>query len=277
LKHLWGVITTWCSQVRRSRRLIEEGNQKQYPLKLSNAEIERLDAVGFQWELTSAAFDKRIEELGVFKAKFGHCNVTTSRSASNKPYMSLGHWCSQVRRSRRLIEEGNQKQYPLKLSKAEIERLDAVGFQWESNYATFDDRIEELRAFKAKFGHCNVTLSTSATNQPYLSLGRWCSQVLHCRRLIEEGMPVTHKLSNAQIERLDALGFQWGVTSLSFDERIEELRAFKANVGHCNVTPSRSASNKPYLTSEKWCNYVRRSRTLCKAQIASLDADGFQW
>jgi hypothetical protein len=201
----------WCSHVRRSRRLIEEGNQKQYPMKLSNAEIEHLDAVGFQWKLKIAAFDKHIEELRAFKAKFGHCNVTESLAASNKPYLSLGGWCSKVRRSRRLIEEGKQKQVIVKLSNAQIERLDAVGFQWESNYATFDDRIEELRVFKAKFGHCNVTLSKSASNKPYLSLGRWCSQVRCSRRLIEEGNQKQYplKLSNAQIERLDAVEFQW--------------------------------------------------------------------
>ncbi len=79
----------------------------------------------------SPAFQKRIEELRAFKAKFGHCNVTRSRSASNKPYVSLGQWCSEVRHSQRLIEEGKQKQANVNLSKAEIERLDALGFQWK--------------------------------------------------------------------------------------------------------------------------------------------------
>jgi hypothetical protein len=197
----------WCAKVRQSRRLIEEGRPVTH--KLSNVEIERLDAVGFQWELKSAAFDKHIEELRAFKAKFGHCNVTQSTSASNMPYLSLGHWCSKVRQNRRLIEEGKQKQANVNLSNAEIERLDAVGFQWELKSAAFDERIEELRAFKAKFGHCNVTVSKSASNKPYLSLGHWCKNVRYSRRLIEEGnqKQAKVKLSNAQIERLDALGF----------------------------------------------------------------------
>jgi hypothetical protein len=52
----------------------------------------------------SPAFQKRIEELRAFKAKFGHCNVTRSKSASNKPHLhlSLGKWCGDVRRSRNL-------------------------------------------------------------------------------------------------------------------------------------------------------------------------------
>jgi hypothetical protein len=266
----------WCSHVRSSRRVIE---------KLSNAQIERLDAVGFQWKLENA-FDKRIEELRAFKAKFGHCNVTQSRSATNKPYLSLGHWCRKVRLSRRLEDEG--KHGHQKLSNAQIERLDALGFQWESKnaYATFDDRIEELRAFKAKFGHCNVTTSKFASNKPYMSLGKWCKKVRH-RRLEDEGRPGKHKLSNAQIERLNAVGFQWKLET-AFDKRIEELRAFKAKFGHCNVSRSKSPSNKPYLSLGYWCYNVRHSRTLIeegkqtkrrlsKAKIERLDAVGFQW
>ena len=180
--------------------------------KLSNAQIERLNEVGFQWKLENA-FDKRVEELRAFKAKFGHCNVTQSRSASNKPYLSLGDWCFNVRRSRRLLEEGNQKQGAVKLSNAEIERLDALGFQWESRITTFDERIEELRAFKAKFGHCNVTKSKSASNKPYLSLGQWCNNVRRSRRLMEGGKPSDRKLTKDQIECLDSLGFQWKAKS----------------------------------------------------------------
>ena len=133
----------------------------------------------------SVKFQKRIEELRAFKAKFGHCNVRVSKSASNKPYVSLGHWCCQIRYTRRLIE--GERPGILKLCKAQIEILDALGFQWEVASPSFDNRIEELWAFKAKFGHCNVTQSNSTSNKPYMSLGTWCGQVRSSRRLIEEG------------------------------------------------------------------------------------------
>ena len=237
---------------------------------------------------TSPAFQKRIEELMAFKAKFGHCNVTASKSASNKPYRLLGKWCVQVRCSRRsLMEEG--KPGKVKLCEARIGSLNALGFQWEvKRQTTFDERIEELRALKAKFGHCNVTQSKSASNKPYLSLGQWCADVRRSRRLMEEGKP-GRNLCDAQIGSLNVLGFQWEAkgTNAIFDKRIEELRAFKAKFGHCNVTLSTSASNKPYLSLAKWCVRVRRSRRLMEegkpgiqlklseAQIERLDALGF--
>jgi hypothetical protein len=258
----------WCRRLR-----LRKG--KQGKQKISNTQIECLNALGFQWKLESAC-DKRIEELRAFKAKFGHCNVTVSRSASKKPYLSLGKWCTNIRSCRRLKDEGNHAYQYQKLSNAQIERLDAIGFQWESRIITFNERIEELRAFKAKFGHCNVTLSRSASNKPYMALGYWCFNVRRCRRLMEKGKPTDQILSKDRIKSLDALGFRWR-SKCAFDERIEELREFKGKFGHCNVTLSRSALNKPYLSLARWCGDVRQSRTLCKTQIASLDDVGFHW
>ncbi len=68
--------------MRKSRRLIAEG--KPSNVKLSKALIDSLDALKFPWEVKSP-FEKRIEELRAFKAKFGHCNVTASKCASNQP------------------------------------------------------------------------------------------------------------------------------------------------------------------------------------------------
>jgi hypothetical protein len=244
--------------------------------ELSNAKVMEL------LKNTSPTFRKRIDELRVFKAKFGHCNVTTSKSASNKPYFLLGRWCSQTRQNRMLMEEGKLKR---KVSKDQIAILDILGFEWGDLKRPFNKRIEELRAFKAKFGHCNATTSQSISNKPYVLLGRWCSQVRQSRRLMEEGKPT--KLSKDQIASLDALGFQWGVKN-PFNKRIEELRAFKAEFGHCNVSASQSFSNKPYVSLGRWCSQVRQSRRLMnegkpterelsKDQIESLDSLGFQW
>jgi hypothetical protein len=182
---------------------------------------QKLDEVGAQNQAIAAVgrtqrdlspqeqyFQKRIQDLMTFKAKFGHCNVTVSKSAANKPYKSLGHWCEKVRRSQRLIKEG--KPAIRKLSKDQIEILDALGFHWNIKTITSDKRIEELRAFMAKFGHCNVTVSKSAANKPYKSLGLWCEKVRQSQRLRKEGKPRNkYNLSKSQIESLNALGFQW--------------------------------------------------------------------
>ena len=49
-----------------------------------------------------------------------------------------------------------------KLSKADIQRLENAGFEWNlSKKVSFDERLKDLMAFKAEFGHCNVPLTRS--------------------------------------------------------------------------------------------------------------------
>jgi hypothetical protein len=257
-------------------------DQDQSPPKYSNQSVTVRDKTNH-----SSSFADRFAELRAFKRKFGHYNVTQSKAASNKPYLSLGRWCSEVRISGRLIKQG--KPSKLKLTKANIELLETTGFQWGEVKNPFDKRIEELTAFKAKFGHCNTTRSTSASNLPYLSLGRWCSQIRHFRRTTEEGKPSKVQLSKAQIESLDALGFRWGELKSPFDRRFEELKAFKEKFGHCDVSKSKADKNKPYVSLGGWCSQVRRySRKsaeegnpsilkLTKDQIEMLNSIGFRW
>ena len=57
------------------------------------------------------------------------------------PYASLCKWCGDVRRSRKLTEEGKQGRH--KMTKDQIERLDTVGFQWKTKNVVVE-HIEEL-------------------------------------------------------------------------------------------------------------------------------------
>ena len=238
-------------------------------------------------EDTPLQFQKHVKILMTYKARFGHCNVTFSKAAWNKPYKSLGQWCIRIREVRLLMDEGKPPGKYKRLFKAEIDILDALGFQWKKiNY--FDQRLKDLKAFKAKFGHCNVPESIHPSNKSYQKLAQWCKRVRVSRRSIDEGKPPAQRLSKAQIERLDAVGFQWKKMNY-FDERLKELKAFKAKFGHCNVTASSSTSNQPYFLLGKWCLRVRDGRKsleegkqkccfkVTKAQIESLDALGFQW
>jgi hypothetical protein len=79
-------------------------------------------------------FDERFKDLKSFKAEFGHCNVPTSRTRSkNNKHLSLGCWCNRVRESYNAIKEGRSPRW-LKLSKANIQRLENAGFEWNLSF-----------------------------------------------------------------------------------------------------------------------------------------------
>jgi len=122
-----------------------------------------------------------------FKAKFGHCNVPCTQSSNNKHY-SLGQWFSHVRQAYKTIKEGGMPRNN-KLSKADMRRLENAGFEWNllKKVPSFYERFNDLKAFKAEFGHCNVPGTNSKNKNKYYSLGKWCSDIRRSYRAIQEG------------------------------------------------------------------------------------------
>ena len=97
-----------------------------------------------------------------------------------------------------------------------------------------DDRLDqkwnvmyrEMETFKAEHGHCNVP-------QKQGSLGVWASKQRQARK--------KDKLFEARVQKLDDLGFNWGNnrdprdTLSTWDERLRQLKKYKAEHGNCNV------------------------------------------
>ena len=134
----------------------------------------------------------------------------------------------------------------MKLSDEQIQRLNDAGFKW-SLKETFDEHFNDLMAFKAKYGHCDVP--GTGENVP---LGKWCSKVRCSYKKIQNNQKSRMKLSDEQIQRLDDAGFKWSLGN--FDHRFNDLMSFKAKYGHCVV--SCTSEN---VSLGKWCNKLRPS------------------
>jgi hypothetical protein len=151
----------------------------------------------------------------------------------------------------------NQKP-KMKLSDEQIQRLNDAGFKWclqkkeFTSNKTFDDLFNDLMAFKAKYGHCNV----SRTGED-ASLGRWCESV---RVSYKNNQKPKMKLSDERIRRLSDAGFKWCLqkreltSNKTFDDRFNDLMAFKAKYGHCNVSTCGEDASLG-----RWCSVLRGS------------------
>ena len=135
----------------------------------------------------------------------------------------------------------------------------------------FEQRIENLRAYKEKHGHVNVKKSDDK------SLFTFRRDIRYARKHPEKSNTV---LTDDRIASLDALGFEWSMKSnKSFQQRILDLRAYKEKNGHVNVKKSED------MSLNQFCMQMRRTRknpekstmTLTDNRIASLDALGFEW
>jgi hypothetical protein len=87
--------------------------------------------------------------------------------------------------------------------------LDA-GFKWSlRNRRKFDEVFNDLMAFKAKYGHCDVPRTGEK-----VSLGKWCSQLRWSYKKIQSNQKPQMKLSNEQIQCLNDAGFKWSLQEL---------------------------------------------------------------
>jgi len=62
--------------------------------QLRESRIKKLESIGFSWEL-HMDWDSRMQQLRVFKAKYGHCNVPQQIKINGKGRVgtcSLGTW-----------------------------------------------------------------------------------------------------------------------------------------------------------------------------------------
>ena len=126
------------------------------------------------------------------------------------------------------------------INEERIASLDALGFDWavrERGAKSFEQRIEDLRLYKEKHGHVNVSQKEDK------SLYHFCWNLRQACINPEK----SSKLNDYRIASLDSLGFDWSmnerrVERKSFAQRIEDLRAYKEKHGHIRVKQSDDTS-----------------------------------
>jgi hypothetical protein len=274
----------WCKTTRSAYTRMQQG--KNPKMILSQDRIERLEAIGFQWRLIDIdydeAFEQRCCDLEAFKSEFGHCDVPYHYSADP----SLGKWCSNIRFAYTQTQQGQKPR--MNLCQDRIERLDKIGFKWKGRVIgtdeqkTFEQRCRDLEAFKSEFGHCNVPMEYAADP----SLGNWGNKMRCAYTQIQRGLRPDYKLSEDQIERLEAIGVIWSTTdkSKAFEQRCYALEAFKSEFGHYDVPYTYSAD--PSLG--KWCAKIRTTynqmqkgkpttRIIPQYRIDRLNEIDFDW
>jgi RNA binding exosome subunit len=161
--------------------------------------------------------------------------------------------------------------------KSSNSNVDKPKFKQNTN---FFDRVDELKAYKEKHGHLNVS------HKEDKGLYHFCYNMRQARK----GKMGCFRLDDGRVAALDAIGFMWEVEAStaafrddSFFTRVDKLKAYKGKHGHLNIR--RNENESLY----RFCIDVRRARKakvtekgkgcfrLDDNRIAALDAIGFEW
>ena len=188
-------------------------------------------------------FEERCAELEAYKAEHGHCLVPRNFS----PNPRLGRWVNNQRSAKKRLDRGDANP---RTTQAQVDQLTALGMVWEVNPgrrgygghggdATWEEQFGRLKAHKALYGHCDVPQHSPD------GLGLWVMTQRAAKKALDAGKrhPVT---TQARVDKLTALGLTWeirpGRPRVSFDDRLNELAAYKAEHGDCLV-PVRFPAN----------------------------------
>lgn len=248
-------LTTWVQRQRREAA----GNQ------LPPERRARLEALGFGWQGPEQAFfdlwEERFTQLLAYRARTGHCRVPYGLAGGGQ----LRHW---------VVVQRQCKKRGL-LSAARLQRLDAIGFEWQRptchdpvQDARWEEMFAQLAHFHAQHGHSDVP--RSFPEMPHL--GRW---VDHQRVNGNKGI-----LRADRRTRLEALGFLWWRRGRTFrglwEQRFAQILAYRERFGHCRV-PHGWPENPPLGS---WVNAQRQFKKrgrLSAERIQRLDEIGFEW
>jgi superfamily II DNA or RNA helicase len=216
---------------------------------LSKERKARLDALEFVWDQFAAQWDEKYLQLQAFHSKHQHCRIP-----SNYPNSGLNYWIAKQRKTHR---EGN-------LSTTQIDRLNALGFEWNPFEESFEELCAQLQKFKLLYGHSNVP----ARSEDFKWLGEKLSKLREYYR--------KHDPNDSRAKRLIELGVVLEPHKERFQLNYRRLMDFKQRHGHCNVTDDLT-ENKQLA---RWVTNLRsrkRKGRLDPTEISKLDTLGFDW
>jgi len=228
---------------------------------------------------------KKFELLKEYKENHGNCLVPHD-------YDLLGSWVNAQRYFYRRFKEG-KKTY---ISQKRIDLLDEIQFVWDSKAVRNKNKpkkaaagtawerkwmknFELLKEYKSRHGNLFVGKEQG-------DLHRWVIAQQQYYRMRNEDSDRTPRITQGRIDLLNSIGFMWSFnlrTRVDWHVMFEELKLYKCEHGHCNVTKfSIKSSPKLAMWVHNQRNLYRiyksgKSASITEERIALLEGIGFEW
>jgi hypothetical protein len=229
--------------VNNQRTAYKDGN-------LSEERIQKLNDIGFVWDPLEAQWQGLYYQLVQYKEEFG--DTLVPHQYEKNP--SLGLW---VGRQRNEYKADN-------LSVERIQKLNAIGFVWDSPGAQWQEYYFQLVQYQEEFG--NALVPHRYEKNP--SLGPWVGT--------QRKMYKAENLSGERIQKLNDVGFVWDPLEAQWMECYYQLVQYQKEFGNALV-PQRYEKN-PSLGI--WVSTQRqeyKAGRLSDERIQKLNDIGFDW
>ena len=225
------------------------GRQRQRMQELSPDILAKLNEIGFIWEPHISQWETGFQSLLKFKEREGHCLVPSDFFQND---FQLGEWTVTQRLKK------NKSILPIERE----DRLNEIGFIWDTSAHQWEKGFQSLLRFKEREGHCLVPVKHFENG---FRLGQW----VNVQRTEKSD------LSETRIFKLEELGFIWDVRDEQWNKAFNLLKKFKEREGHCLV-PVKHFENKFNLGS--WTSNMRTNKSkISEGRLIKLNDIGFIW
>jgi len=223
---------------------------------LSSVRIERLEDIGFTWDLFDEKFEKGFQETLLYKERTGNPNAPGGYKTAEG--FTLGTW---QQRHRYNYRQGT-------MSPERIKQLEEIGFTWEILEEQFEKGFQETLLYKERAGHPDAP-TTYKTAEGY-ELGHW--------QTAQRSNYKKKKLSPERVKRFEKIGFTWDINAEQFEKGFQETVLYKEKTGNSNAP-------KSYKTPEgyplgQWQSHQKeyyRKGKLSPKRIKRFEEIGFTW
>jgi len=222
-------------------------NQRTNKDILTSDRLQKLNDLGFIWDVLATQWEEGFNELKKFKERVGHCRVS---AINNVGIFNLIEWVNTQRKNKDSLLPKRR------------ERLDSLGFVWNALTEKWNESMCLLEKFVEREGHCRVP---RRYKEEGFALGNWVLRQRNNKDI----------LTSDRLIRLNAAGFVWDILAEQWEEGFSRLRQFKQREGHCRVPDKHKEGDFALGT---WVATQRSSKHKPSTEnIARLDALGFIW
>ena len=223
---------------------------------LSLHRVDRLESIGFTWNVYDTNWMKMYKRLVAYKKQF----KTTSVPALYTTDPQLGEWVAAQR-----IRYNRKKS---RLTVDRITQLDSIGFVWNILDAQWTEKYDRIVKYKEEYNTTCVPFRYPA-DPP---LGRW----VHNQRYNYNTNQSS--LTADRIAQLESIGFVWNPFDAQWNEKYDRLIKYKKQNKTTHVPYSYPAD--PQLG--RWVHnqrhdYQTNKSCLTADRITQLNSIGFVW
>lgn len=252
---------------------------------LSEAKLQKLEELGFNWEKTRKIkkWDIMFPKLQRFHKEHGHTMVSPTDD------YELSQWVKSIRANYRhqTLDTGKDTKSKstrrASLSKEKLQSLKKVGFCWDVHAAKWQMNYMELCNFQKIYGHCRVSVSEDRKLSTFIQ-----NQRQQYRRYLAGK---STSMTPERIKSLSKINFEWPQAqttprqrsrAVTWDDRFAELKDYWEKYGHTNV----SQDCEDHFELGQWCMNQRTNyrmyqqdmpTNLTPERIQKLEKLDFAW